>query len=66
MTKEYLDEQEAADYACVSYRQFRNKAKEYGLLPFSFMGKRVYRSADLKQAMEKEAKKQYGKYLQAG
>jgi len=60
MTKEYLSEKEAASYACVSYRQFRDKAKEFQLLPFVFMGKKVYRASDLRTAMEKEAEKQHG------
>ena len=64
VNKDYLSEKEAAEYACVSYHQFRAKAKDYGLLPFSWMGKRVYRISDVKQAMEKEAAKQHGILVQ--
>lgn len=33
--KDYLTQKEAAHYACVSERQFREKARYYGLLPFN-------------------------------
>jgi len=54
--KDYLTEKEAAHYACVSQRQFQNKAKEYGILPTKFMGKFVYRKDDIRNAIESEIK----------
>lgn len=50
--KDFLDEQEAAHYACVSYSQFRAQAERYGLRAFRWMGKKVYRKVDLQRAME--------------
>jgi hypothetical protein len=52
--KDYLDELEAAHYACVSLRQFQMKAAEYRLQPTRFMGKKVYRKKDLQRAMEEQ------------
>src|SRR5690606_29258713 len=52
--KDYFTEEEAAHYACVSESQFRAKREEYGLLGFWWMGKKVYRKADIQQAMERE------------
>lgn len=53
--KDYLTEQDAAFYACVSYSQFREHARDHGLLPFSFMGRRLYRKADVQRAIETAA-----------
>ncbi|HEY9546692.1 MAG TPA: hypothetical protein VIR56_11840 [Solimonas sp.] len=50
--KDFLDEQEAAHYACVSYSQFRKHAAAIGLRAFPWMGKRVYRKDDIRSAME--------------
>jgi hypothetical protein len=50
--KDYLTEDEAAHYCCVSYSQFRRCAQEYSLQPRTFMGKKVYRKTDLQRAME--------------
>ena len=52
--KDYLTANEAAHYACVSLSQFQRKAGEYGLAPFRWMGKLVYRKADIQAAMENE------------
>lgn len=53
MHKEMLNENEAAYYAGVSLSQFRKKAKEYGILPVPFMGKRIYLASDILRAYEK-------------
>ena len=50
--KDYFTEREAAAYACVSPSQFRAKAKDYGIHPVRFMGKKVYRKADIQAAIE--------------
>jgi len=50
--KDYFTVEEAAAYACVSPSQFRAKAPALGLAPFQFMGKLVYRRADIQRAME--------------
>jgi hypothetical protein len=53
--KDYLTEEEAAFYACVSPSQFRAKAAVYGILPLrGWMGRTVYRKADIQDAIEKE------------
>ena len=49
---EYLTTKEAADYCRVSLSQFKEHAPALGLRPFTFMGKKVYRKADLKSVME--------------
>lgn len=64
--KDYLTVDEAAHYACVSPRQFRIHADKLGILPFRFMGKIVYRRADLQRAMEREAGKQWQVITQTG
>ena len=51
--KDYLNEQEAAHYACVSYSQFRQHAAAHGLCAFRWMGRKVFRKADIQRAMEK-------------
>lgn len=51
--KDYLTEEEAAHYCCVSFSQFRKRVAEYGIVPGTFMGKKVYRRDDLKKAIEK-------------
>jgi hypothetical protein len=50
--KDYLTEVEAAHYACVSHSQFREHAAGFGIFPFTFMGKKVYRKVDIQRAME--------------
>ncbi|OOZ75332.1 hypothetical protein BOW50_12190 [Solemya velum gill symbiont] len=50
--RDYLKAEEAAVYACVSSSQFRAKAKEYGIYPIQFMGKKVYRKVDIQAAIE--------------
>ncbi len=50
--KDYLTEDEAAHYCCVSYSQFRRCAQDYSLQSRTFMGKKVYRKTDLQRAME--------------
>mgnify|MGYP003119037621 CR=1 FL=1 len=50
--KDYLTEKEAAHYCCVSPVHFRRNYERYGILPTSFMGKKVYRLSDLRKAME--------------
>ena len=50
--KDYFTEDESAFYCCVSPSQFRAKRAEYGLQGFTFMGKKLYRKADLQQALE--------------
>lgn len=50
--KDYFTEEEAAHYACVSESQFRQKRADYGLQGFWWMGKKVYRKADIREAIE--------------
>jgi len=50
--KDFFTEEEAAHYACVSQSQFRAKRAEYSLQAFRWMGKVVYRRADIQRAME--------------
>lgn len=51
--KDFFTEDEAIFYACVSKSQFRERAKDYGINPGIFMGRKVYRRSDLHRAMEK-------------
>lgn len=51
--KDYLTMAEAAHYACVSERQFRKLAREHGLAPFHWMGKKVYAKCDIKAQMDR-------------
>lgn len=53
--KDYLTVKEAASYAGVSYSQFRKLAPRMGLLPISFMGRLLYRKADLRRVIEEGA-----------
>ena len=53
--KDYLTLDEAAFYAGVSSSQFRARAKTYGIHPRKFMGKMLYRKADIQQAIEQES-----------
>jgi len=41
--KDYFSRKEAAHYCCVSESQFERQADMYGMRPFRFMGKLVYR-----------------------
>ena len=50
---DYLTTQDAADYCRVSLSQFKEHAPALCIRPFTFMGKRVYRKADLKSVMER-------------
>lgn len=51
--KDFFNEIEAAHYCCVSHTQFRAKAAAENILPRTWMGKKVYRKEDLKNAMER-------------
>jgi hypothetical protein len=52
--KDYLNEEEAAFYACVSISQFRAKASEYGIIPRrKWMGRTIYRKSDIQAAIER-------------
>ena len=51
--KDFLTEREAAHYACVSYSHFREHAAENGIRAFQWMGRKVYRKADIQRAMER-------------
>ena len=51
--KDYLTEREAAHYCGVSYSQFKRKRLDYGIGSMRFMGKKIYRRADLQSAIEK-------------
>ena len=53
--KDYFTEEEAADYCCVSYSQFRKCKDETGIAPGVFMGKLLYRRTDLQRAIERGA-----------
>lgn len=57
--KDYLDKKEAAHYCCVSIRQLDRYSSKLGIAPFTFMGKLVYRKADLQRVIEGEAQKQW-------
>lgn len=59
--KDYLTETEAAHYACLSLSAFREKSKEYGILPIRVLGtrKKAYRKADIQRAIEQSAKCQH-------
>lgn len=53
--KDYLTEEEAAYYACVSPSQFRAKSADYGIIPLRrWMGRTVYRKSDIQAAIEAE------------
>jgi len=54
--KDYLSEKQAAEYTCVSPRQFRKLAKEYGIFAAVHMGKKVYRKADIQNSIENKFK----------
>lgn len=49
---DYLTTEEAAAYCRVSLSQFKKHAPALALRPFRFMGKVVYRKADLKSVLE--------------
>lgn len=49
---DYLSEKEAAEYCRVSLKHFRAKKADYGIMPGVFMGKKIYRRADLQRAIE--------------
>lgn len=50
--KDYFAEDEAAFYACVSLSQFRKRCKDEGILAVPYMGKKVYRKADIAKSIE--------------
>jgi hypothetical protein len=50
--REYLTVAEAAEFCGVSLSQFRAKAPVMGLRPFQFMGKLLYRVADLRMVLD--------------
>jgi hypothetical protein len=50
--RDYLTVAEAAEYCGVSVSQFRAKAPVAGLRPFPFMGKLLYRVADLRLVLD--------------
>lgn len=52
--KDYFTREEAAHYCCVSLSKFTEQHRCYGLLPFRFMGRVVFRKADIQQAMENQ------------
>jgi len=49
--KDFLTEQEAAHYSCVSLSQFKKMYKVIGIKHGNFMGKKVYRKSDIQNAM---------------
>ncbi len=49
--KDFLTEQEAAHYSCVSLSQFKKLHQTIGIKHGNFMGKKVYRKTDLLNAM---------------
>lgn len=57
--KDYLTQDEAAAYACVSVSQFRAQAALHGIRSFRWMGKIVYRRGDIARAMEQEYARQW-------
>lgn len=58
--KDYFTTDEAAFYACVSRSQFYEHAGLYGIKPFPFMGKKLYRRIDIQNAMEQAWRRVYG------
>ena len=60
--KDYLTREEAAHYCCVSLSQFETQHRCYGLLPFRFMGRVVFRKVDIQAAMES----QWQRYTESG
>ena len=50
---DYLTTEDAAAYCRVSLSQFKKHAPALCIRPFTFMGKKVYRKADLKSVMER-------------
>lgn len=50
--KDYLTEDEAAFYTCVSLSQFKKRINELGILYGVSMGKKFYRRIDLSKMME--------------
>ena len=57
--KDYFTREEAAHYACWSERHWDKMRITYGLEPFDWGGKKVYRKADIQRAMEGEACRQF-------
>lgn len=51
--KDYLDPVEAAEYACVPLPEFEAQAEQHGIASFTWMGRVVYRKADIQAAMER-------------
>jgi hypothetical protein len=49
---DYLTQEQAARYACVSPSQFRKLAGTHGIHPTRWMGKVVYRKTDIQRAIE--------------
>lgn len=54
--KDYLSEKQAAEYCCVSLRQFQTKAKEENIISASHFNKKVYRKSDLTRSIENKFK----------
>src|SRR5258706_2837302 len=52
--KDYLTQEEAAHYCCMSLRQFQEVSAGYGIRCGRFGGKLLYRRADLQGAIERE------------
>ena len=52
--KDFLTTDEAAHFCCASTRQFYKFRDELGIRPLTFMGKKVYKKDDLKDAIERE------------
>ena len=50
--EDYLTELEVAHYCCASLTQFKNKRHDYGIGAMRFMGRKIYRRSDLKDAIE--------------
>ena len=50
--KDYLTETEAAFYACMSLSHWKKKSKELNLSSFEFLGKKLYRKADIVREIE--------------
>ncbi|MGZ5259033.1 MAG: hypothetical protein ACXWC0_15540, partial [Burkholderiales bacterium] len=51
--KDYFTILEAAHYACVSRSQFLEHAAANGIFPARWMGKPIYRKADIQRAIER-------------
>ena len=58
--KDYFTIDDAAAYAGVSLSQWKKEVKNYNIRSFKFMGKRLYRKADLVRLLENAWQQSHG------